>query len=298
MTSAAAAPPAGRGGLYAGICAYLMWGAMPLYLKLFEDISAAGVLAHRIVWSVVLLVVVVLALGRVKAVTAALADRRLLMWLLFSATMIGLNWYLYTWAVLNDRVLDTSLGYFIQPLLNTLLGVVFIGERLGRWQVVATALAAIGIAIMAVALGGLPLLSLGLALAFAFYSLARNRAAVDPVTGLLIETALLAPIALWWLYSREGGLFAEPTDILALLMLAGLVTSLPLGLFGYAARRLTLSAIGFLQYIAPTTVFLLAVFFYDEPLGTLRLTAFAFIWAGLAAYSYGGFRARRTLAKA
>ncbi|MEO0500652.1 MAG: EamA family transporter RarD [Pseudomonadota bacterium] len=296
MTHAAA--PEARTGLYAGLGAYLMWGAMPLYLKLFDDISAAAVLAHRIFWSAVLLGIVIVAARRLPALRAAVIQPRLLLWLGFSATMIGLNWYIYTWAILNDRVLDTSLGYFIQPLLNTILGTLFLGDRLGTWGAVATVLAAFGIAVATIAAGGLPLIALGLAGAFALYSLARNRAAVDAVTGLFIETLALAPVALWYLYAFEGGIFGEDAATTALLMLAGVVTSVPLALFGYAARRLTLTAIGFLQYIAPSTVFLLAVFLYDEPLDLLRLGAFLFIWSGLLVFSVGGLRQRRTSAKA
>lgn len=286
-----------RAGLFAALGAYLIWGMMPVYLKLFESLSAAAVLGHRIFWSAILLVFVVLVMRKGDAVVAALKQPKLVGWLLFSAAMIGANWYIYTWAVLNERVLDTSLGYFIQPLINTALGVVILKERLGPWQILAVALAATGIAILTVSRGNLPLVSLGLAGAFALYSFARNRAAVDAVTGLMIETVLLAPLALWWVVTQEGGLFSQPLTLTLLLMLSGLVTSLPLGLFGHAARRLTLSALGFLQYIAPTCVFLLGVFLYDEPLDGPRLTAFLFIWAGLAAFSIGGFRGRRRLAK-
>ncbi|MBV7255733.1 EamA family transporter RarD [Pacificimonas sp. WHA3] len=287
-----------RRGFYAGIGAYLLWGLMPVYLKLLEPMAAASVLAHRVLWSALLLIAIVAIIGKYDRVRAAVTDIRLLMWLLFSAAMIGGNWYLYTWAVLNERVLDTSLGYFIQPLINTALGVVLLGEKMGRWQWVATALAAVGIGVMTIAQGGIPLLSLGLATCFALYSFARNRAAVDAVTGLMIETALLAPIGIWWLLAAEGGLFVPDTGLMVLLILSGAVTSLPLGLFGHAARRLSLTALGFLQYLAPSCVFLLGVFAYDEPMTPIRLLAFAFIWAGLAAFSYGSFRRRPVAAKA
>ncbi len=287
-----------RSGLYAALGAYLIWGMMPVYLKLFEGLSAAAVLAHRVFWSAVLLLIVVLVMRKGAAVAAALKTPAVIGWLLFSAVMIGVNWYIYTWAVLNERVLDTSLGYFIQPLINTALGVVLLKERLGRWQIAAIALASIGIGIMTIARGNLPLLSLGLAAAFAFYSFARNRAAVDAITGLLVETVLLAPIALWWLMAHEGGVFSQPLVMTLLLMLSGVVTSVPLALFGHAARRMSLTALGFLQYLAPTCVFLLGVFLYDEPMDGPRLTAFLFIWAGLAAFSIGGFRGRSRIAKA
>ena len=284
-----------RAGLYAGLGAYAIWGLMPAFIKLLEGVAAEDVLAHRVVWSAVVMAAACLAARRWDAIRTALGDRRLMGWLLFSAAMIGANWYIYTWAVLNERVLDTSLGYFIQPLFNTLLGVVLLRERLGRWHVAALLLAGAGIAVMTLNRGGLPLVALGLPVAFSLYSLARNRAAVDAVTGLFIETVLLTPLALWWLLTTPPGLFGEPLPLLLILMSAGIVTSVPLALFGHAARRLSLTTLGFLQYLAPSLVFLLGVFVYGEPMDLLRLAGFAFIWAGLAAFSVGGIQARRRL---
>ncbi|MBZ6377653.1 protein RarD [Pacificimonas flava] len=282
-----------RAGLRAGLGAYVMWGLMPLYIKLAQGVPAMDVLAHRIFWSSLTILAVIAALSRWTALRQALRQPKLLAWLGFSAAMIGANWYLYTWSVLDGRVLDTSLGYFIQPLFNTALGVALLGERLNRWQKTAIALALTGIGVMTVAAGGVPLVSLGIAAAFALYSFARNRAAVDALTGLFIETALLAPIALFWLLSQPAGLLGEPWPLPAILMLAGVVTCTPLALFGHAARRLALSTLGFLQYIAPSLVFLLGVFLYGEPMDPVRLAAFMFIWAGLAAFSLGGFKERK-----
>lgn len=285
-----------RAGLYAGLGAYVLWGLMPVYIKLAEGVPAADVLAHRVLWSAVTVALFVALTGRMKPALAAMRDAKLMLWLTFSAAMIGANWYLYTWAVLNDHVLDTSLGYFIQPLFNTALGVIFLRERLNRWQMAAILLAIGGIAVMTIALGGLPLVSLGIAAAFALYSLARNRAAVDAFSGLLIETLVLAPLALWWLLeAAPSGVFGHPPGLMAVLMFAGIVTSVPLALFGHAARRLNLSTLGFLQYIAPSLVFLLGVFVYGEPMDVQRLIAFALIWAGLAAFSIGGLSGRRKL---
>ncbi|MHB9880601.1 EamA family transporter RarD [Pacificimonas sp. ICDLI1SI03] len=292
------APARDMSGLYAGLSAYLLWGLMPVYLKLFEGIGAAAVLAHRVFWSAILLAAVTLILRKTPALLRALKNVKLLLWLLFSATMIGLNWYLYTWAVLNERVLDTSLGYFIQPILNTALGVILLGETMGKWRIASTILALAGIALMTVANGGLPLISLGLALAFALYSYARNRADVDALTGLFIETAFLAPVALWWLEIHGGGIFSQAPTMTLLLIGSGIATSIPLALFGHAARRVTLTTLGFMQYIAPSTVFLLGAFVYDEPLSASRLGAFALIWLGLLVFSIGGFRRRQRLAKA
>ena len=286
-----------RSGLCAGLGAYLIWGSMPVFIKLLQGVSAEDVLAHRILWSAVVVALACAATGRGGKVLAACREPRVIFWLIFSAACIGANWYLYTWAVLNDAVLDTSLGYFIQPLLNTLLGVALLGEKLNRWHVAALSLAAAGIAVMTVNRGGLPLVALGLPVAFALYSLARNRAPVDALTGLLIETVLLTPVALWWLTTTPPGLFGPPAALLLILMASGVVTSVPLALFGHAARRLTLTALGFLQYLAPSIVFLLGVFVYGEPMDPARLSGFLFIWAGLAAFSIGGFRERRKRAK-
>lgn len=282
-----------RAGLYAGLGAYALWGLMPVYIKLAEGVPAAAVLAHRILWSAVIMILVVTALRRWPPVLAALRTPSLVLWLSFSAAMIGANWFLYTWAVLDGRVLDTSLGYFMQPLFNTALGVIVLRERLNGWQWLAIGLALCGIAVMTVLRGGLPLTSLGIATAFALYSLARNRAAVDAVTGLIVETVILTPIALFWLLQTPEGVFGYPLGLMLVLIGSGIVTSLPLGLFGHAARRLNLSALGFLQYIAPSIVFLLGVFAYGEPMDEARLAAFALIWAGLAAFSIGGFRGRK-----
>ena len=286
-----------RAGLLAALGAYLIWGMFPLYLKLLEGVSATNVLAHRVLWSAVLLAIVLFALNWMPRVTAALRNPVLRRWLLLSAVMIGVNWWIYTWAVLNERVLEASLGYFIQPMFNTILGVAFLGDRLNGAKRIAVALALVGIALAAAGTGGLPLVSLGLAGAFAIYSLARNRAEVDAITGLFIETAMIAPIGLLWLLIMPPGVFGEPTTITTLLVVSGLITTLPLALFGVAARRLTLTTIGFMQYIAPSMVFLLAVFVFAEPLEPLRLAAFAAIWAGLVVFSIGGLKERNDAAK-
>lgn len=284
---------AARSGLYAGLGAYVIWGLMPVFIKLLQGVAPEDVLAHRVLWSAVVMAAACIVTRRGAAILNVLRTPKLLGWLLLSAAAIGVNWYLYTWAVLSARVLDTSVGYFIQPLFNTLFGVVLLRERLNRWQVLALALAGIAIAILVIRQGGLPVVALGLPLAFSLYSLARNRAETDAVTGLFVETVLLAPIAIWWLATTPPGILGEPTGIMLILMSAGIVTSVPLALFGHAARRLSLTLLGFMQYIAPTIVFLLGVFVYAEPMEPVRFAAFLFIWAGLAAFTFGEVRQRR-----
>lgn len=277
--------PETRSGLIAGLAAYCLWGLLPLYLKLLIGIPAPDVLANRILWSLLLIGGIMVVTGGGPRLRAVVAQTRLLLLLLVSALLIAVNWLIYTWAVLNGHVLDTSLGYFINPLISIVFGVVLLGERLTRLQWLAVGLAATGVAVIAIANGALPLVSLGVALSFALYGLVRKFAAVDAVTGLLVETLFLTPVALGWLLTRPEGLFGHPLATEALLIAGGALTAVPLLLFGIATRWLKLSTIGLMQYIAPTMVFLLAVFLFGEQLTVSRLLGFGCIWAGLALYT-------------
>lgn len=274
-----------RVGLIAGFGAYLIWGVLPLYLKLLAGVPAADVLANRIIWSLVLIAGIVVISGGIPRLRDAVLQPRLLALLFASAAMIAINWLIYTWAILNGHVLDTSLGYFINPLISIVFGVVLLGERLTPAQWTAVGLAAAGVATVAIGHGALPLISLGIAFSFATYGLIRKYAAVDAITGLLIETFLLAPIAIGWLLSRPTGMFEHPTKISALLIAGGALTAIPLLLFGVAARRLPLSTVGVMQYISPSMVFVQAIFLFGEPIDPWQLLAFALIWAGLAVYT-------------
>ncbi len=277
--------PETRTGLVAGLGAYCLWGLLPLYLKLLTGIPASDVLANRILWSLLLIGGIMVATGGGARLRAVIVQPRLMLLLITSAVLIAANWLIYTWAVLNGHVLDTSLGYFINPLISIVFGVVLLGERLARAQWLAVGLATTGVAVIAIANGALPLVSLGVALSFALYGLVRKFAAVDAVTGLLVETIILTPVALGWLLTRPDGLFGRPAATEALLIAGGALTAVPLLLFGIATRWLKLSTIGLMQYIAPTMVFLLAVFLFGEVLTTSRLFAFGCIWAGLALYT-------------
>jgi chloramphenicol-sensitive protein RarD len=275
-----------RAGLIAGLGAYMLWGLMPLYLRLIKDMPAADVLGHRIGWSLLTLAVVVVVLGGWARVAALLADRRLLVMLFGSAIAIGVNWLIYTWAILNGHALDTSLGYFINPLLNVVFGVAFLGERLTRLQWAAVALAALGVIVQTVALGYVPWISLALALSFGLYGLIRKKAGVDGLSGLMVETMLLAPIAGIWLATRPTSMLDLPGETLAILAASGVITASPLLLFGRAARILPLSTLGLIQYLSPTLVMLQAVLLFGEALTPARLAAFACIWTGLALYTW------------
>lgn len=272
-------------GVAFGLGAYLSWGFLPLYLKAVGTVAAPEILAHRILWSVLLLAGLAVALGRGPQLRALAARPRTLAVLGLTAVLIGANWLLYIWAVGAGRVLETSLGYFINPLVNVALGILVLRERLRRAQAAAVALAALGVGLLAVAQGGLPWVALALAFSFSLYGLLRKMAPVDPLTGLLAETALLAPLALLYLAAFGAHDFGAAPGLDALLVLSGLVTAAPLLLFAGAAKRLRYATMGLLQYIAPTIQFLLAVLLFGETLTGAHIVTFAFIWAGLALYA-------------
>jgi chloramphenicol-sensitive protein RarD len=275
-------------GLGYALAAYLAWGMLPLYFKALRAVPAVEVLAHRVVWSLVLLSALLAARGGKAAFRAAFRRDRLPI-LAVTTCLIATNWLVYIWAVQTGRVLEASLGYFVNPLVNVLLGVLFLGETLSRGQRIAVALAAAGVGVLVVRAGTFPWLSLVLALSFGLYGLLRKRAGLDAVGGLLAETALLAPPALVLLGVRAAsgaGAFGGEAGTSLLLAAAGPITALPLVWFTLAVHRLRLSTVGLVQYLAPTCQFLLAVLLYREPFGAAHAAAFAFIWASLALYSW------------
>ena len=266
--------------------AYLIWGVLPFYLRLLQGVPAADVLAHRILWSVLVVVGLIAWLKGWGKVAAALRQPRLLLLLLASAVCIAINWLVYTWSILAGHAIDTSLGYFINPLVSVLFGVALLGERLRKLQWAAVGLAALGVAVLTIERGALPLLSLALALSFGTYGLIRKQAAVDAATGLFVETLMLAPVALIWIAGTPMGFTGWPAPTLMTLALGGVATAVPLMLFGVAARRLPLSTLGLMQYVAPTMVLAEAVLIFGEVLDPARLAAFCCIWAGLALYTW------------
>lgn len=285
-----------RGGLLLGLAAYAMWGVLPLYFRLLARVPALQVLAHRVVWSLVLLAVVVSIARRWTAIRAALTARTLAI-LAASAALIGVNWLIFIWAVNAQHTLAASLGYFINPLVNVALGVVVLGERLRRGQAVAIALAGAGVVAMAgVALDTL-WISVSLALTFGLYGLLRKVVAMDSLGGLLVETVLLTPLALAYLMLvavRGDAAFGANLGIDALLILLGLVTALPLLMFAAAARRLPYSSLALLQFVAPTLQFLVATVAFGEPLRPLHAIVFGLIWSGCAVFAWDSVRAART----
>ncbi|MBX3594305.1 EamA family transporter RarD [Sphingomonas sp.] len=286
-----------RAGLFQGLGAYGIWGVLPLFFWLLRDVAAGEVVADRILWSLGLLAPVVLLAGRRARVRDALRDPRAMLLLSVSAALISVNWLIYIWAVQNGHVLAGSLGYFLNPLLNVLLGVVLLRERLRGAQVVAVALAALGVALLAVSAGQGIWISLALASTFALYGLVRKVAPVAALEGLTLETVLLAPFAiayLLWLSAHDGVAFGQGALPTVALILSGVVTAVPLLLFAAAARRLPYSTLGLLQYLAPTLQFILAVTFFGERVTPSHLICFALIWTGLGIFAVdGGMVVRR-----
>ena len=281
------APPASsRAGLAAAVAAFFLWGLFPLYWKMLAGVPALEVVAHRMAWGLVAMAAWVTMAARWADARAVAARTRTVVRLAGSGALISVNWLLYIWAVIHGHVVDASLGYFINPLVNVVLGVLVLRERLGRAQGIAVALAAAGVAVLAIAHGRLPWIALALALSFGLYGLARKTVGADAVTGLLWETALLAPLAAGYLFllARQGtGAFGPSAPATSLLLaLGGPVTAVPLVLFALGARALPLSTVGFLQYLSPSIQFLLAVLVFREPFTPVHAATFAFIWAALA----------------
>lgn len=286
-----------KSGTLTALAAYVLWGFLPVYWKLLQAVSPIEILGHRIVWSLAVTVLVLAATGRWGWLKTFAARPASLAPLTLTAALIGGNWLVYIWAVNNGHIVESSLGYFINPLVNVLLGTLFLRERLRLWQWAAIALAFAGVAYLTFSYGRLPWIALALALTFGFYALIRKTAAVGTVEGLTVEMGLLFVPALAFLATsawRGTGAFiaAGPAPTL-LLAFAGVVTALPMMLFTHGARRVTLTTLGVLQYIAPTLQFLLGAFVYGEGFRLEQLPGFGLIWIALLLYSTEGFVAHR-----
>lgn len=293
--------PENRAGLWIAIASFVLWGLMPLYWHLLKAVPSLQVVAHRVVWSTLLVVGWLLWKNGRGWLRAALARPRAAWMLALSAALIGFNWSLYIWAVNAGHVVESSLGYFINPLLNVVLGVFFLHERLSRAQWIAVALAAAGVLWLTVNFGQPPWIAICLALSFALYGLLRKLLAIDAVAGLGVESVYLILPALavvgWGETHGQGGFFdAWGAGRDALLIFGGALTALPLIGFAFAVRRVPLSVVGLLQYVAPTLQFLTGVFVFHEAFDRQRLVGFAFIWLGLAIFAFESFlRSRRTM---
>lgn len=291
-------PSTTRTGVLYGLAAYTWWGFVALYFKAVAVVPPLEILAHRILWSALLLVLLLRARGHFLSSLQSIRQGRTFFILVASTALIAINWFTFIWAVTHEQVLQASLGYFINPLVNVLLGVVLLHERLHRRQLLAILLAALGVLLLSTGGDGIPWIAFILALSFSLYGFLRKRVAVGGVVGLCAETLFLSPWAGFFLLraAAQGQLaFAHSSVAIDLLLPAGgLVTALPLVWFANAARRLPYSTVGFLQYLAPSIQFLLAVFLFREPFGLRQIFSFSLIWSALFLFSYELFRRRRT----
>ena len=288
------------GAIAAGSC-YLLWGLSVMFYKQIEQVSPFEILANRALWSLLLTASVILAVRHHKYFLSVLRDRKSLQTLILSGLIIGSNWTVFIWAVNTSRILETSLAYFINPLMSVLVGVVFLKEHITNAQRAAIALAAAGVLYFTMALGFVPWISLYLAVSFAFYGYLKKTLRVDALEGLCVETMVIAPFGiafLVWQSSHGGSAFISDgwyTDMF--LMLSGVMTTVPLLLFTYGAQRIRLTTLGLLQYLVPTTSFSIAVWVYHEPLGMGQLVTFGLIWTGLAIFTFDSWRRERLRAR-
>ncbi|MDK2124554.1 EamA family transporter RarD [Parachitinimonas caeni] len=282
-----------NGILFAAL-AYFCWGLLPLYLKMLQTVPAMEILLHRMVWSLVFLCAILAWRRQWSWLPAALRQPRVLLGFTASAAVLALNWFVYIWAVNAGKLVDASLGYFINPLVNVMLGFLVLKERLRPAQWFAVAVAAGGVTWLTFAAGSLPWIALVLACSFGSYGLLRKTAALGALEGLSFETLLLFPFAggylIYLMLTQQSGFVSGTTHTQLLLMLAGPITAIPLLLFAAGARRIPLSLLGFLQYIGPSLQLLLGVFVYNEPFSQAKMVGFALIWSALALFSIDSYR--------
>lgn len=278
-------------GIWLGICAYAVWGVLPIFWKAIQEVPAGQIVAHRLAWSLVFLAVVLTFRSGWSGVTSALNRRNLIIYSA-AAVLLTVNWLIYIWGVNAGFIVETSLGYFINPLVSVLFGVAFLGERLSPAKWIPVGLAGIGVIYLTISYGSLPWISLALAFSFGLYGLFKKLSPLGSLNGLALETGVLfvpAVLYLVFLETQGTGAFGHvPLWQNALLVLSGVLTAVPLLLFAGAARSIPLSTLGLLQYIAPTLQFILGVFVYDEPFTLERLVGFAIIWLALLIFSIGG----------
>ena len=282
-----------RWGIACAVAAYGIWGLFPLYWKFLETVPALEILSHRVIWSGVLLLLMLLAIGVRQRSIALLLNPRQCLVLFASASILAVNWGLYIYGVNNDRIIETSLGYFINPLVNVLLGAVFLKERLLWGQWLAVALAAIGVGYSIISVGKLPWIALTLAFSFGLYGLLRKLVKVKPLLALTVETWFLLPIAIAFLLRQESNYLGQSGLITWLLIGSGIVTSVPLLCYGSAIQRLRLSTMGFFQYIAPSLQLGIGIVVYKEPFTLNNAIVFGFIWTALAVYTIVSFKDRK-----
>ena len=288
MTASAPSAEPAPSGLPHAFGAYLIWGFLPLYLLLVKAVPPFEFVGWRIIWTLPLCLVIVAFRRQSGEVLAALQSPRAMLALLGSAMLIGANWFIYVWAIMAGEVYAASIGYYLNPLLNVLLGTLFLGERLSRRQWLAVAIAAVAVALLAAGALTSLWISLSLALSFAFYGLVRKQVSVGSLPGLTIESAILllpaCGIAAWYAASPVGSAFGHDWQLSLAIVFSGVVTAVPLLLFAIAARRMEYATLGFIQYLAPTIVFFLGLFVFGQPLAPAKLASFVLIWVAVAVF--------------
>jgi chloramphenicol-sensitive protein RarD len=286
-----------REGFLLALTVYFLWGFLPFYMKAVAHIPATEVVAHRILWSVPLTAVLLVWLGRTSDIRRAFGEPRTLALTAMTASIVSINWGVYVWAIGAGRALETALGYYINPLFSIFLGAVLLGERLNGPKLLAIGLAVCAVAILTFQAGGLPWVSIALTVSWGFYAFFKRTLPVGPAQGFFLEVLMLSPPALaflaWLAWQGSGHFAATGAYDTVMMLLAGVVTAVPLIIYATAAKKLTLSTIGIMQYIAPTMIFLIAVFVFDEPFDRVKLVAFALIWTALAVYSASLLREAR-----
>lgn len=287
-------------GAINALCAYTLWGLAPIYFKLLSGVSAPEILVHRIIWSFILLVIIIVAMGKWRKVQEIIKQPKIFFSLALSSILLGFNWLVFIWAINNNHILEASLGYYINPLFNVVLGMIFFSERLSKWKTIAVLLALTGVAIQIISLGSVPLVALSLAASFGIYGLIRKKVPVDSLAGLLIESAWLLPLAIGYWYgfvdSETGNMFNNETSLNVALLAAGIVTTAPLLFFTGAAKRLPLATLGFFQYLGPSLMFIVAISFYNELIVFEKLVTFAFIWCALIVFSLSSIKKKKSRA--
>jgi chloramphenicol-sensitive protein RarD len=285
-----------KAGVIFALAAYSMWGIAPMYFKLLASVPALEIVMHRIVWSALVLCLLLVLRKKLSQVLKAIRDPKIITTLSISGLLLAGNWLVFIWAVNNDRMLDASLGYFINPLFNVLLARLFLQESLTRLQLLAVFVALSGVVFLIYSYGQLPWIALALAISFSIYGLLRKKVMVDSMPGLFIESCIMLPFAvLYWLImgTSSGNMLANSFDLNMTLLLVGVVTTAPLLLFTAAARRIRYTTLGFFQYIGPSLMFLLAVLYYQEPLDKTRIVTFVLVWIGLLIYVFDSLRIYR-----
>lgn len=290
------APDESRAGFAYALSAFFLWGLLPFFMKAIAHIDTYQVLAHRVIWSIPIALIILLLTGRFQGLLQIFKSRRKFAIMMLSSAVISVNWGVYIWSIASERSIEAALGYYINPLISVALGALFLGEKMDRIQIVAIALAMLAVAILTLAAGVFPWVAITLACSFATYGFIRKTVDIGPTQGFMVEVLILSviavPYAIWLQWSGVSHFGLNTTDTL-LLLGCGPVTAIPLILFSYGARRLRLSTIGLMQYIVPTMIFLIGVFIFNEPFSQWQLVAFLLIWTAIVLYTWSSMRRLR-----